>query len=76
MTFLETVVLGRVMLKPILLERDVSLAESIVRTCMTATTESGTVVAVLGMAHCNGVKDLIEGRDAIRLNGEDPALQP
>jgi pheromone shutdown protein TraB len=39
----------------LLRDRDLILAESIRRTCA-APGERGTVVAVLGAAHCNGVK--------------------
>ena len=49
-TFMPTVIPG-----VLLRDRDVILAESIRRTCATPG-GSGTVVAVLGAAHCNGVK--------------------
>lgn len=48
-------VLLRIILCVLLRDRDVILAESIRRTCATPG-GSGTVVAVLGAAHCNGVK--------------------
>jgi pheromone shutdown protein TraB len=47
---------------PILVERNVVLARSIVGACLLDDGDrNGAVVAVLGMAHCNGVKRLIEG---------------
>eukprot|EP00957_Ditylum_brightwellii_P141877 10808782-Ditylum_brightwellii.AAC.1 len=98
---LETIVFARVFMLPILAERDVVLAKSIVATC--AATDSkranleaaelyrniledkdsisgqqmvgkrennGAVVAILGAAHVNGVRDII-------LNGveNDPLLR-
>ena len=59
---LETVVLGRVLLVALLEERNFVLARNIRRAAL-AGKPGGTVVAVLGMAHCNGVgKVLRESR--------------
>ena len=52
--FVETVVIGRVFLIALLEERNFVLARNIRRACLT-TKPGGTVVAVMGMAHCNGV---------------------
>ena len=56
------------MLVPILTERNEVLASSIVAACESAELGDGAVVAVLGMAHCNGVRRAIEeGRPALGL---------
>jgi len=61
----ELALLSRVFIVTILAERNNVLAESIVRECFKAV-ENGegksTVVAVLGMAHCNGIKKIITER--------------
>jgi pheromone shutdown protein TraB len=61
----ELALLSRVFIVTILAERNDVLAESIVRECFKAV-ENGegksTVVAVLGMAHCNGIKKIITER--------------
>lgn len=60
-SIIETAVLGRILLNPILAERNVALADSIIDVCAKPSPDGKkTVVAVLGMAHCNGVKGLIE----------------
>uniref|UniRef100_A0A7S2B2C4 TraB family protein n=1 Tax=Octactis speculum TaxID=3111310 RepID=A0A7S2B2C4_9STRA len=59
---IETAVFGRILLNPILAERNVALADSIVEACSKPGADERTVVAILGMAHCNGVKGLIEAR--------------
>lgn len=63
----ELALLSRVFIVTILAERNDVLAESIVRECFKAV-ENGegksTVVAVLGMAHCNGIKKIITERKA------------
>ena len=57
---LETVVLGRVLLVGLLEERNFALARSIRRASQARGTGRGeTVVAVLGMAHLNGVKRIL-----------------
>jgi len=61
-TFLETLFLGRVMLGPILNERNEVLARNIAAACARASADGedgGTVVAILGMAHLNGVQRLL-----------------
>jgi len=61
---IESVFLARILLVPVLMERNVVLTESILEACSAAKTKGpgsqDTVVAVLGMAHCNDVKRLIE----------------
>jgi pheromone shutdown protein TraB len=59
---LEVVLLGMVFLQALLLERNSILADNIYAECVKAKAlpgKSKTVVAILGMAHCNGVKDLL-----------------
>eukprot|EP00966_Prymnesium_polylepis_P280420 6479282-Prymnesium_polylepis.2 len=55
---LETLVLGRLLLVGLLEERNYVLARNIRRACLRAK-PGGSVVAVLGMAHCNGVAELL-----------------
>ncbi|CAE7808111.1 unnamed protein product [Symbiodinium sp. CCMP2456] len=50
-------VLFRVILQVLLRDRDLILAENIKRVCQKK--DSGSVVAVLGAAHCNGVRRLL-----------------
>ncbi|CAE7703166.1 unnamed protein product [Symbiodinium necroappetens] len=50
-------VLFRVILQVLLRDRDLILAESIKKVCQKK--DSGSVVAVLGAAHCNGVRRLL-----------------
>lgn len=59
---LQVALLGRVILQALLHERNVILAANILEECKRAKLagkEGDTVVAVLGMAHCNGVKDIL-----------------
>ena len=55
---LETVFLGRVLLVGLLEERNHVLARNIRRACF-ANKPGGSIVAVLGMAHCNVVAQLL-----------------
>jgi len=55
----ETVVLGRVLLVALLEERNYVLARNIRKASFNAK-PGGTIVAVLGAAHCNGVAGLLE----------------
>jgi gluconate kinase len=76
---LETAVLGRGMLIPVLVERNAVLAQSIVDSCATVPTaegasSGGAVVAVLGMAHCNGVRKLIETGQVRASAGSAPVV--
>ena len=57
---LETLVFGRLLLVGLLEERNYVLARNIRRACLRAK-PGGSVVAVLGMAHCNGVAELLRG---------------
>jgi len=57
-SFLETIVLGRVLLVGLLEERNFVLARN-VRKAMFAN-PGGSIVAVLGMAHCTGVAKLLK----------------
>lgn len=63
---LETVLLSRVFLTVLLLERNQVLAKNIRSECIRLSEESGgaekVCVAVLGMAHCNGVKNILSSR--------------
>jgi hypothetical protein len=60
---LEVALLGRVILQALLQERNEILAENIFTECKKAaalgSNNGDTVVAVLGMAHCNGVMDIL-----------------
>mmetsp|Transcript_14859 Transcript_14859/g.33674 ORF Transcript_14859/g.33674 Transcript_14859/m.33674 type:complete len:98 (+) Transcript_14859:3-296(+) len=56
---LETVILGRLLLVGLLEERNYVLARNIREACLRAK-PGGSVVAVLGMAHCNGVASLLK----------------
>ena len=56
---LEVFVLGRVFLVALLEERNFVIARNI-RKAAFASKPGGTIVAVLGMAHCNGVAELLE----------------
>lgn len=55
---LQIALLGRVTLQALLHERNEILANNILTECKAAK-NGKTVVAILGMAHCNGVKDLL-----------------
>jgi pheromone shutdown protein TraB len=55
---LETIVLGRILLVGLLEERNYILARNIRKACFDAK-PGGSVVAVMGMAHCNGVASLL-----------------
>ena len=68
---LQVALLGRVFLQALLLERNQILARNIYAECVKARQTAGSgsneehvVVAVLGMAHCNGVKDILLSRGA------------
>mmetsp|Transcript_22298 Transcript_22298/g.31210 ORF Transcript_22298/g.31210 Transcript_22298/m.31210 type:complete len:332 (-) Transcript_22298:461-1456(-) len=60
--FAVYLILARTILVVLLQERDEVLAESIRNACMNAKDDK-TVVAVLGMAHCNGVAKLLAGEE-------------
>jgi pheromone shutdown protein TraB len=65
LTFLELAILARPMLQAVLHERNVVLAQNIRQCCIELPTKSTRtsdvcVVAVLGMAHSNGVAKLLE----------------
>ena len=63
---IQVALLGRVFLQALLIERNQILAENILAECVKAQQSSSggeqVVVAILGMAHCNGVKDLLLSR--------------
>ena len=62
-TGLQTVVLARVFLVLLLGDRNQILADAIASECEVAGDDGdATVVAVLGMAHLNGVKRILEAR--------------
>mmetsp|Transcript_24689 Transcript_24689/g.34325 ORF Transcript_24689/g.34325 Transcript_24689/m.34325 type:complete len:339 (+) Transcript_24689:91-1107(+) len=60
--FAVYLILARTILVVLLQERDEVLAGSIREACLNAKDEQ-TVVAVLGMAHCNGVAKLLAGEE-------------
>ena len=64
-TAIEAAILGRTFLIALLAERNVVLAESIRAACQQNKAEgkAGGVSAILGMAHVNGVKKLLERRE-------------
>lgn len=64
---IQVALLGRVFLQALLQERNQILAENIYVECVKARQTANSsgeqvVVAVLGMAHCNGVKDILLSR--------------
>lgn len=56
-TAVETIVLGRVLLVGLLEERNYVLARNIRKACLAK--PGGSVVAILGMAHCTGVGKIL-----------------
>lgn len=64
----EVVLFLRIFILPILVERDRAIADMIVSVATNenisaAAEDDKVIVAVLGMAHCNGVRDLIVNRE-------------
>lgn len=62
LTFLQLIFLSRIFLVGLLYERNIIITSNIQRKCEEAVIRkegNKTIVVVLGMAHCNGVQDLL-----------------